>query len=95
MQIGLAITVAVLVAQFYLMNYKTGKDIGFNQTTGRDIIAKNSTSGDVIFWPQPEIEPQLVYYAHRNIRYAKTAGDAKAFLKEHGLKHGLIFHVEP
>jgi len=95
MQIGLAITVAVLVAQFYLMNYKTGKDIGFNQTTGRDIIAKNSTSGDVIFWPQPEIEPQLVYYAHRNIRYAKTAGDAKAFLKEHGLKHGLIFHVAP
>jgi len=95
MQIGLAITVMFLVAQYYLMNYKTGKDIEFDKTTGQDIIAKNSASDDVIFWPQPEIEPQLVFYAHRNIRYAKTTEDAQLFLAERNLKHGIIFHVTP
>lgn len=91
MQIGLAIVVVMLSAQYYQMNYR--EDVHFAQTVGQDIIPKNSTKGDVIFWPHEEIEPQLVFYAHRNIRYAKTTDDAKAFLKERALKHGVIFHV--
>ena len=77
------------------MNFRTDKDLAFEQTAGRDIIAKNSTDDEVIFWPQREIEPQLVFYAQRNIRYARTPEDAKAFLKERNLNRGIIFHVIP
>jgi hypothetical protein len=95
MQIGLTITVALLIAQFYMMNYKTGRDIDFDKTTGQNIIAKNAAADDVVFWPQPEPEPQLVFYAGRNIRYAKTTRDAELFLAQRGLKHGIIFRVTP
>lgn len=95
MQIGLTIIVVALVAQYYVMNFRTGQDIQFAKTAGQDIIAKNSTKNDVIFWPNNEIEPQMVFYAQRNIRYAKTAADAQTFLKERNLQQGIMFYITP
>jgi hypothetical protein len=93
LRIGLFVTVAVLVAQFYAMNYRD--DVYFYRTAGQEIITKNSTKEDVIFWPTNDIDPQLVFYAQRNIRYAKTPEEAKAFLRSTGNKQGVMFFVKP
>ena len=91
LQVGLVVTVMIFIGQYYLMNYRI--DTLFAQSVGRDIITKNSTKDDVIFWPEEQVEPQLVFYAQRNIKYVKTPDDAKAFLINHGLKQGVIFYV--
>jgi len=88
MQLGLVATVLIFIAQYHAMNYFARDDF---QSQGQG-IAQKSSKDDVIFWPALDIEPQLVFYAQRNIRYAKTMEDAKAFLAQHGLKQGLMFH---
>jgi len=87
MQIGLALTVAVFICQYQAMNFFARDD---SQWQGNK-IAKSSGKEDVIFWPAPEIEPQLVFYAQRNIRYASSAKEAKAFLIQRGLKQGIYY----
>ena len=88
MQGGLVITVLILIAQYHVMNYRT--DIHADQLAGRE-VAQNTAADEVAFWPGADPEPQLVYYAGRNIRYAKTPADAKTFLLQRGLKKGAFF----
>jgi hypothetical protein len=90
MQAGLVVTVLIFIGQYYLMNYK--QNIHQARVLGH-YITQNSTKEDVIFLSEEAIEPQLVFYAQRNIRYAKTPAEASAFLKERGLRQGIIFYV--
>ena len=87
MQIGLVLTVAIFICQYQAMNFFARDD---SQWLGNK-IAKTSGKEDVIFWPVSEIEPQLVFYAQRNIRYAASNKEAKAFLIQHRLKQGIYF----
>ena len=91
MQGGLIITVLVLVAQYHLMNYRT--DISTDQIAAGEVI-KNTASDEVAFWTEEDPSPQLVYYAGRNIRYAKATADAKSFLMQRGLKKGAVFSTK-
>jgi hypothetical protein len=88
MQIGLVVTVLILVGQYYLMNYRNE---GIYKWAGQQ-ITKDTSKEDVIFWSTDDIEPQLIFYAQRNIRFARTVNDAKVFLVQHGQKHGALFH---
>jgi hypothetical protein len=100
LRIGVAITVAILTLQFFVMNLSPAQKIGF---TGKgidykksgEVITQNSNKDDVIFILGRQAEPQEVFYAQRNIRFAASSNDASAFLKERHLAHGVLFEEMP
>jgi len=87
MQLGVVITVSLFICQYHAMNFLVRDD---SYSRGVE-IAKAAGKDDVVFWPYQDIEPQLVFYAQRNVRYAVSEKEAQAFLIQRGLKHGLYF----
>ena len=49
----------------------------------------------MIFCTETDIDPQMVHYAQRNIRYVKDAGEARTFLKQRGIATGMVFYLNP
>lgn len=92
LQWGLTAVVLLMVGQYYLENYR--KDIRFDETAGK-FIAANSTKEEVIFCTEENIDPQLVFYAHRNIKQVKDTGEARAFLRQRGIATGVMFYITP
>ena len=66
----------------------------FDETAGK-YIAANSTKEQMIFCTETDIEPQMVYYAQRNIRQVKNTAEARAFLKQRGIATGMMFYISP
>jgi hypothetical protein len=54
-------------------------------------IKKEAKPGEVIFLLGNEAQPQLVYYAGRNIKHVESKEDALQFLKERNAANGIIF----
>ncbi len=91
MRVGVTLLILVLIAQYYVINYR--EDVHFAKTVGTEYIPKNSTANDVIFWTTNTVDPQLVFYAQRNIRYAADEKEARAFLQQRHLTSGVLFNV--
>lgn len=87
MQIGLVVTVVLLVTQYQLMNYRVDKSF---QQQG-EYISKNAAADEVVVLLNREAEPQTVFYAERNIRFAASKEEAVAFLKERKISKGVLF----
>jgi len=86
MQMGLFIVILLMTAQYEWMNYKYDAEPFL---TGKDI--KNITTKDeVLFSYDPSIQPQLIFYAQRNIKYIKSRDEAFAFLKSRNIRDGEI-----
>lgn len=90
MRIGLIAVVILFVGQYYLMNYRSGVDIYKNQGA---FIAQHAAKDEVVFWPEETIEPQLVFYAQRNIKNASSEAEAREFLKQRNLNKGALFQI--
>mgnify|MGYP003328592416 CR=1 FL=1 len=56
-----------------------------------DFIRKNSSPDEVVFLKWIDDEPQLIWYAKRNMRTIFNDDEAISFLQKHNLKHGVIF----
>lgn len=90
MRIGVVVLVLLLVAQYEVMNTNfrilspinsSQKDIGERiNSVGKDVV---------VFTNSTEVDPQIVFYAQRNIRYAENRDSAIAFLKSTNREKGI------
>ncbi|MBL7778478.1 MAG: hypothetical protein JNK66_09325 [Chitinophagales bacterium] len=86
MQVSLVVVLLLLVAQFHV--YNQGTDYYLN--AGK-LIAENATTNEVIFTNQQMLmEPQVIFYAQRNVRFAEDTADAKLFLKRTKQQNGVF-----
>jgi hypothetical protein len=95
MRIGFGVVLVLLMVQYELMNkpawvVKKGSNY---KATGQKIneLAKPD---EVIFTDYENTEPQVIFYASRNIRYAKSRDEAIEFLKSTGRKKGILLHYD-
>lgn len=95
MQIGLVIIVALLVTEYELMNHLPFKhdSLSYFYKVGTNI--KNQTQKDeLLFTTDTEVPPQIIYYSHRNICYAKDEAEAQAFADSRKIKKWEIISFE-
>ncbi|HQW39704.1 MAG: hypothetical protein KBA60_00110 [Flavobacteriales bacterium] len=57
-------------------------------------IGKETSPDDVVFAIDLSAEPQVVWYAHRNIIRVGTIQQAEEFIRERGLQEGVVFQRE-
>jgi len=92
------ITLIICISQYYYINrpgeiswkgdpYIAYKNIG-------DRINKESTSDQVIFMEDFKANPQMVYYAGRNIKTYTNEWELRNFLKKHHLTKAIIFTID-
>jgi hypothetical protein len=88
----------LMMLQFTFINMPGKYSVkGFNYETYRAAgqkIAKLSRPEEVIFILKGVAEPQLVYYAKRNMKEVKSEEDAMRFLEVRGIPNGVIFGAE-
>jgi len=92
MQVGLTIIVFFMVAQFYVINPPsfTGKIPDTERIFG-ERIRNEASKDEVVFSNIVDIEPQTVFYAGRNIKYASSRQEAIQFLQTRHLNKGIFF----
>jgi hypothetical protein len=94
MRIGIAVVVLLMAIQYWIINFG---GILFLQTEWKDyrasgkVISDESHINEVVFITGRIAEPQEVFYAGRNIRYANSTEDALKFLRQRRMKSGVIF----
>jgi hypothetical protein len=86
--------IALMLVQYTAFNLPGDKSIkGFSYDTYQKagaFIATNSSTDEVLFM-YDEPTPEIVLYAHRNIKHISTEAEAFSFLKFRNLKKGVIF----
>jgi hypothetical protein len=87
-------TILVLLAQFYVANLPgatslKGKTYAADKNKG-ELVKATIKNNEVAFINQPA-DPQMVFYAGRNIKYAASKEEAAAFLKEHHMLQGIFY----
>ncbi|MBL7940413.1 MAG: hypothetical protein JNL43_13720 [Flavobacteriales bacterium] len=83
------------VLYFYRINPLPGTDhgrYGVEMELGR-AIAKGAAPDDVVFAIGLSTEPQVVWYAHRNVLGVASVKQAEQFLRDRGLTHGVVFRT--
>lgn len=83
------------VLYFYRINPLPGMDGGryaVEMELG-NAIAKEAAADEVVFCIGVSTEPQVVWYAHRNVLGVGSVEQASEFLRGRGLKHGVVFHT--
>lgn len=86
MQAGLAFTLFILVLQYQMMNPPAAFASHPEKQIGEQI--KKATAKDEILFSSTPVEPQIIYYAERNIQFAKDSAVALTFLHKRGLPKG-------
>ena len=90
------LTIAVLIAQFYVINLPGAKSIRGEIYSTDETIANNikaqSKSDEVIFLNE-KASPQLVFYTGRNIMQVASKEEAMAFLKKRQIAKGAYFEI--
>ncbi|HLP19054.1 MAG TPA: hypothetical protein VK174_02060 [Chitinophagales bacterium] len=90
MQISLVITLVLMVAQYQVMNMpNVFKLVRYEQRDYGQDVQRLTKKNEVIF-SSATIEPQEIFYAQRNIRYAANREEALQFLKQTNQKNGVI-----
>ena len=57
-------------------------------------IREHAKQDEVVFLQGADVSPQIVYYAHRNIKEVRSEADAKNFLLLHPADRGIIIQVK-
>jgi hypothetical protein len=87
--------IAVCIIQFYVTN-RPG-DTSFSgalyaaEQNAAKVITDNSTKEEVLFVKGVAPEPQVIWYAKRNVKFVNNDDEAIAFLKQRKIEHGVIF----
>lgn len=72
----------------------SGERYDFDQRFG-EAIASQSTPAQTIFIIGTKPDPQMVWYAHRNIQRVDDEQAAVAFMQQYGRKQGILFKTDP
>jgi hypothetical protein len=87
----------LLMVQYTVTNMPGEKSVrGLEYATAQETgvkIATEAKPDEVVFVIGKEANPQVIYYAERNMRYAKSKEDAIAFLKHYGQTKGVLFNM--
>jgi hypothetical protein len=90
------LTIGVLIAQFYVTNLpgalSVRGDVYVTEQFIGETIAHNSSPDEVVFL-NIEPTPQMVYYAGRNIKYARTKEEREIFLTARRMTREAVFEV--
>lgn len=92
---ALVMTCLAGVLYFYRINPMPGTDLGryaVEMDLGR-AIAKEARPDEVVFAIGLSTEPQVVWYAHRNVLGVASVAQAQEFLHDRGLAHGVVFRM--
>jgi hypothetical protein len=57
-------------------------------------INEHTDTNEVVFAKDFEVSPQIVFYAHRNIKEVNSEKQAVNFLNSHPIKQGVIFQMD-
>lgn len=79
MRLGLTAVLLLLVVQFYAMNTTGVAELNYYKTIAQKIDAL--TQPEEVIFVTREAEPQTIFYAQRNMRFARDSADAVQFLK--------------
>ncbi len=95
MKIIFSVALAANIILFYLINPPgkislTGDNYDRYLQQG-NFIHENTSTDEVVFLIGIPDEPQLVWYAQRNLRTIRSTDEAYNFLKQHNLPKGIIF----
>ncbi len=91
MHIGLVVVLAAMAGEYYFMNpFWTTKRLENDKIIGLGI--KELAEKDAVLFTNADIDPQIIFYAGRNIQYAKDHYDAKRFLQEVKREKGQVFN---
>lgn len=95
MKIIFSFALVANIILFYLINHLgkvslTGDNYDLFLKQGK-YIHENASADEVIFLNGIPDEPQLVWYAQRNLRTIQSTDEAYYFLKKHNLPKGIIF----
>ena len=90
------LTIAVLIAQFYITNPPGSRSMAgvlysTDQTIGNAI--KTQTMADEVVFMNLKASPQTVFYAGRNILQVGSKEEAMAFLKKRQIVRGAYFEI--
>ncbi|MBL7950236.1 MAG: hypothetical protein JNM62_00835 [Flavobacteriales bacterium] len=91
-RVALSLTCVVGVLYFYRTNPLPGHDAGryeMERTVGH-FIATNAAADEVVFGTGISAEPQVVWYARRNVIGIADQEAARNFLHERGLERGVV-----
>ena len=87
MRVGLAISIALMIAEYFYIN-KNGTD---KYLLAANVISQNTAKDEVAFLLNSAADPQIVFYAQRNIRQTSGPEDAAAFLEQTHMTKGVIY----
>lgn len=93
---ALTLTCVVCVLYFYRTNPLPGHDNGRyeQERTIGTFIASHAAPDEVVFGHGISTEPQVSWYARRNVLGVSDLDAATAFLKERGLQRGVVFSMD-
>ncbi|MDB5281029.1 MAG: hypothetical protein JWO06_104 [Bacteroidota bacterium] len=91
MRIGLIVTILLLILQYEVMNPPFNSFLGKKKSYQKEIGThiKESVPKDAVVLTASEIDPQIVFYAGRNIKFVKDRDEALAFLASTGQNKGV------
>jgi hypothetical protein len=87
--------IAICIVQFYVTNRPgntsfSGALYAAEQNAAK-VLTDNSTKQEVLFVQGMAPEPQVIWYAKRNVKFVQSDEEALAFLKQRKIEHGVIF----
>lgn len=97
LNIGLVCVLILFVAEFYAMNYKGIVNQSTAPVSPKELgekIKRETANDEMCFLLGEKAEPQLVFYAQRNIKYENSKEEAIQFLKEKNIPHGFIIEEQ-
>ncbi len=90
------ISIITSISMYYYINKPgdislSGTPYAIDKNLG-EYIAKEAKSDEVVFAKNiPYLSPQIIYYAHRNVKRVEDSTQAKLFLEKYHLKKGRLF----
>lgn len=97
LQLLILLSIVISVISYYYIN-KPGKfsfkgdEYDISKKLGLEIKTTSNHDAVVFSLGKVNIDPQLIYYAERNIKEIKTKEEAIAFLKTRNIKYGYIYY---
>jgi len=95
---GLLVAILLCIAQYYYINRpgkisQNGDSYDYMQILGEN-IRENAATDEVIFLNGYKPDPQVMYYARRNMLRAADASEVKAILEKRGAERGVLFTIK-